>query len=107
MDEEAIGADQARRLCAALAGAGLELGPVWMHYFRLGGQVGAMEIDAYLHHALTLPGLQRDLLVRAVHQLTVDHRVPPLLFSTDYQTPHSPPGGLEGEVTPPRDPAGN
>lgn len=69
MDDEAIGADQARRQRAALAAADLELGRVWMHYFRLGGDVSEMEIDAYLHHALTLPPVQRDLPAQAANNL--------------------------------------
>ena len=33
-----------------------------------------MEIDAYLHHALGLPRLERDLLARAANEL-IDHGV--------------------------------
>lgn len=90
MDDEAIGADQARRLRAALSAADLELGHVWMHYFRLGGGVSEMEIDAYLHHALTLPALQRDLLTQAVFELADGHQIPHLPFTVDYHIPHSP-----------------
>ena len=89
MDDEVIGADQARRLRAALTAADLELSRAWMHYFRLGGDASEMEIDAYLHHALALPGLQRDLLAHAVTELTDGHRIPPLPFTVDYHTPHS------------------
>jgi hypothetical protein len=97
VDEEAIGADQARYLHAVLAGANLKLSRVWMHYFHLGGQAGALEIDAYLHHALTLPRTQRDLLARAVHDLSPD---PPRPCSTDPHTSQGPPGPLEDEPEP-------
>lgn len=88
MDDDAIGVDQARRLRAALAAAEVELSRAWMHYFRLGGDASEMEIDAYLHHALALPGLQRDLLAHAVTELAAGHGIPHLPFTVDYHTPH-------------------
>lgn len=106
MDDEAIGADQARRLCAALTGAELELSHVWLHYFRLGGGVSEMEIDAYLHHALALPPLQRDLLAHAVFELAGGHRIPHLPFSIDYHAPHGSCRTLEEDV-PPAEPPPN
>lgn len=49
--------------------ANLSLGEVWRHYFSFGGDVSAMEIEAFLHHALSLPRLQRDMLAHAVNEL--------------------------------------
>lgn len=107
MDEEAIAADQARRLRAALTAADLDLDRVWLHYFRLGGAVSEMELDAYLHQALTLPALDRDLLSQAVLELADAHQIPHLPLTTDYHAPDPPPRILDAEdpVTgPPPDP---
>lgn len=69
MEEEDIGAAQVRALREALDATDIGVDRLWMHYFGLGGIVGAMEIDAYLHHALLLPVLQRDLLAWAAQEL--------------------------------------
>ena len=72
MDEEALGREQARLLRRAMDHAGLDLHEVWMHYFSIGGDVGVLEVEAYLHHSLTLPGIQRDILAHAVNEI-IDH----------------------------------
>lgn len=64
-----IGHRQANLLRRTMQQAGLELGEVWMHYFRFGGDVGEMEVEAYLNHAFALPKLQRDMLAHAVNEL--------------------------------------
>lgn len=72
MDEDTLGREQARLLRRAMEHAGLELHEVWMHYFSIGGDVGELELEAYLHHSLTLPGIQRDTLAHAVNEI-IDH----------------------------------
>ncbi|MEX5258272.1 hypothetical protein [Kocuria arenosa] len=74
MDDDGVGSEQARGLCLALDAAGIGVGALWLHCFRLGGQVGEVEIDAYLHHALDLPRWERDLLARGANEL-IDHGV--------------------------------
>lgn len=71
MDDEG-NQEQARGLRLALDAADIGVGALWLHYFRLGGEVGEVEIDAYLHHALALPRFQRDLLAQAANEL-IDH----------------------------------
>ena len=78
MDEDALAREQARLLCRAIDHAGLGLNEVWFHYFSLGGNAGQLEVEAYLHHALPLPGLERDILAHAVNEL-IDHR--PVLYA--------------------------
>ena len=75
MDEEALGREQARLLRRAIDHADLRLNEVWMHYFSLGGNVGQLEVEAYLHHALPLPPLERDVLAHAVNELIDRRRV--------------------------------
>ncbi|GAB2629431.1 hypothetical protein GCM10009696_36980 [Kocuria himachalensis] len=104
MDDETIGADQARRLRAGLQTAELKLDTLWMHYFSLGGTVDQMEVEAYLHHALTLPGLQRDLLAHALGELTDRRRVPLIPFTADYSTPDGRAYATEDEQHPPAGP---
>lgn len=72
MDEDALGREQARLLRRAMDYAGLDLHDVWMHFFSIGGDVGELEVEAYLHHSLTLPRLQRDTLAHAVNEI-IDH----------------------------------
>jgi len=71
VDDE-VGPAQARGLARALEIAGIGVQALWLDYFRLGGEVGEVEIDAYLHHALELPRFERDLLAHAANEL-VDH----------------------------------
>ncbi len=73
VDEAAIARAQARGLATVLEAAGVELDGLWLHYFRLGGNLGVMEVEAYLHHALVLPALQRDLLACACNELAGGH----------------------------------
>ncbi|MFF0945770.1 hypothetical protein ACFYE2_16325 [Kocuria sp. CPCC 205300] len=72
MDDDGVGSEQAQRLRRLLKAAGIEVGTLWLHSFRLGGEVGEVEIDAYLHHALGMPRLERDLLACAANEL-IDH----------------------------------
>ena len=73
MDDRTIARTQARGLATVLEAAGVELDGLWLHYFRLGGDLGVMEVEAYLHHALVLPALQRDLLACACNELAEGH----------------------------------
>ncbi len=61
--------------------AGLGLDQVWFHYFSLGGDAGMFEVEAFLHHALRLPQLQRDMLAHAVNEL--------IRFSPPLRAPYS------------------
>ncbi|MFF0991421.1 hypothetical protein [Kocuria nitroreducens] len=56
--------------------AGIEVKQLWFRYFTLGGGAGEIEVEAYLHHCLDLPALQRDLLAHAANELI--KRQPPL-----------------------------
>lgn len=119
MDDDAIGADQARRLHRGLHTAGLHAHALWLHYFRLGGTVNLLEVEAYLHHSLALPALQRDLLAQALAELAADLQVPAVPFTEDYVSgrpdgraagrlvltgaPSDPPAGDPPAGDPPRD----
>lgn len=69
MDADGAGREQARLLRLAIRSAGLGLPQVWLHYFSIGGDAAEIEIDAFLHHALPLPPLERDVLAHAVNEL--------------------------------------
>lgn len=69
---DAFIAQQARRLHHTIAQAGITVDQLWWHYFSLGGGLGHLEVDAYLHQALHLPPLERQLLDHAAHELTTD-----------------------------------
>ncbi len=75
-DHDKVGAEQARLLREVVGRAGIEVKQLWFHYFALGGHAGEVEVEAYLHHCLGLPALQRDLLAHAANELI--GRRPPL-----------------------------
>ena len=75
MDDDGVGAEQARLLLEVIGRAGLEVKQLWFHYFTLGGSAGEVEVEAYLHDCLGLPAFQRDLLAHAANEL-IDRRPP-------------------------------
>lgn len=52
----------------AFEAAHLDLGPVWIAYFGVGGRAGLTEVQAYVYGALSLPPLERDLLAYALNE---------------------------------------
>ncbi|MEY9777095.1 hypothetical protein [Arthrobacter sp. MW3 TE3886] len=60
--------EQRRGITAALSHTGLNVDELWLKYFTLGGQAGELEVEAYLHGAMSLPDLQRDILAHAVNE---------------------------------------
>jgi hypothetical protein len=83
MDDDAAGRQQAHLVRQALEAAGIEVGQLWVHYFSIGGDAGEMEVDAFLHHSLTLPVLQRDLLAHATNELLDQQRPQPIPQTSD------------------------
>lgn len=69
MDDDRIGAVQARLARHAVDSTGLELTHLWWQYFQHGGEAGMLEVDAYLHGCLALPVSHRDLLASAINDL--------------------------------------
>jgi hypothetical protein len=76
MDDRTIARTQARMIRTAITGAGPGVRELWREYRRLGGEVGELEVDAYLHHALHLVPRHRDSLARVTNRLVPDARVP-------------------------------
>jgi hypothetical protein len=62
------GEQQRRQLAECFERAGLTLEQLWMRYFALGGDVGLMELDAYLNGVMALPRVQRDMAAHAVNE---------------------------------------
>ena len=87
MDDAAVGREQARALGQALHRAGIELHGLWFQSFRLGGELSELEIEAYLHHALTLPCFQRDLLTHAANNLIDQSPSPRAPYSSELAGP--------------------
>jgi hypothetical protein len=88
MDDRAIARAQARLIRTAITGAGLAVHDLWQTYELLGGEVAELETDAYLHHALYLPPLHRDSLVRAANYLIPGSSIP---YSRDLRPEEYPP----------------
>jgi Stage II sporulation protein E (SpoIIE) len=60
--------DQRRAIRAVMERAGVTVGELWRRYFALGGDLGSVEVEAYLYGLTVLPPLQRDLLAHAVNE---------------------------------------
>ncbi len=82
-DGEAVGYEQARRLRATMVAAAIDRGRLWLYYFSIGGEVGEYEVDAYLHHSLLLPRLQRDRLAQAANEILADMAPPRAPYAAD------------------------
>ena len=93
MEGDGLAREQARLLRRAIDHAGLSLAEVWFYYFSLGGNVGQLEVEAYLNHVMPLPGLERDVLAHAVNEL-IDHR--PVLYAP-YTCDLGDPGAAGGD----------
>jgi hypothetical protein len=92
-DDEAVGYEQARCLRATMVAAGIDRARLWLYFFGIGGDVSEFEVDAYLHHSLLLPRLQRDLLAQAANEILTDLAPPPAPYAADI---------LDGPTTPAR-----
>ena len=64
-DEES---EQRRRFAESLRHADVSIEELWLRYFTLGGQAGQFEVEAYIHGAMALPALQRDVLAHALNE---------------------------------------
>lgn len=56
----------------AMNHAGLSLATVWDHFLNMGGGIGYLEVDAYLHGVMPLPVADRDWIAQAVNELLDD-----------------------------------
>lgn len=60
--------EQRRRFEESLRHTDVSIEELWLRYFSLGGQAGQFEVEAYIHGAMALPALQRDLLAHALNE---------------------------------------
>jgi hypothetical protein len=88
-DDEAVGQQQARRLQVTMVAAGIDRGRLWLYYFGIGGTISEFELDAYLHHSLALPALQRDLLAQAANEILLDIAPPKAPYAADLAAGHT------------------
>src|ERR671921_225676 len=52
----------------AFEAAPFTLDQIWMKYFGIGGRAGLTEVQAYVHGALSLPPIERDMLAHALNE---------------------------------------
>lgn len=64
-DEES---EQRLRFAESLRHADVSMEELWLRYFTLGGHAGQFEVEAYVHGAMALPALQRDILAHALNE---------------------------------------
>ena len=60
--------EQRRGFEESLRHADLSMEELWLRYFTLGGLAGQFEVEAYIHGAMALPALQRDVLAHALNE---------------------------------------
>ncbi|MEV6912471.1 PP2C family protein-serine/threonine phosphatase [Amycolatopsis sp. NPDC051071] len=94
-------AEEQRRIVAAcFARTGLTLKQLWLRYFALGGDVGELELDAFLQGLTTLPRIQRDMVAHAVNErldeVTGTRRAPYSTVTGEDTVPRGPLAALVG-----------
>ena len=52
--------------------ASLTANDVWLHYFSIGGNLEAFELDAYLHGIYPLPQDERNTIATALNEMIDD-----------------------------------
>jgi len=60
--------EQRRRFADSLRHADVSIEELWLRYFTLGGHAGQFEVEAYIHGAIAMPSLQRDILAHALNE---------------------------------------
>lgn len=60
--------EQRRGFKKSLRHADVSMEELWLRYFTLGGLAGQFEVEAYIHGAMALPSLQRDVLAHALNE---------------------------------------
>lgn len=60
--------EQRLRFEEMLRNADLRVEELWLRYFSIGGSAGQFEVEAYIHGAIALPALQRDILAHALNE---------------------------------------
>jgi hypothetical protein len=69
--------DEAQReLNEAFAGSKLTVEELWLRYFALGGDVGKVEVEAYLAGLMPVSSLQHNILAHAINE-RLDELGPP------------------------------
>lgn len=82
-DDASVGYEQARQLLATMRAANIDQGRLWLYFFSIGGSISEFEMDAFLHHSLVLPRLQRDLLAQAANELLAEQAPPRAPYAAD------------------------
>jgi hypothetical protein len=59
---------QQRAFASAFARAELTAEELWLRYFALGGSLGLLEVEGFLHGLLALPGFDRDMVAHVVNE---------------------------------------
>jgi hypothetical protein len=74
---DAVPFDEAQqKLTEAFAGSKLTVEELWLRYFALGGDVGKVEIEAYLAGLMPMSSLQHNILAHAINE-RLDELGPP------------------------------
>ena len=95
-DEES---EQRRRFAESLRHADVSIEELWLRYFTLGGHAGQFEVEAYIHGAMALPPLHRDILAHALNERLDElySRAPRAPYSVD--APEDTPDGGPDETS--------
>jgi hypothetical protein len=75
--------EQRLRFEELLRNTDMRIEDLWLRYFSIGGIAGQFEIEAYIHGAIALPALQRDILAHALNERLDE------IKATDGRAPYS------------------
>lgn len=81
------GGEDRHRLLAAVRAGGLSMEQLWLRYFALGGDVGRVEVEAYLSALMPLSALQHDMLAHAINERLDEIAPPRVPYAAEFSPP--------------------
>jgi hypothetical protein len=89
VDDRMIARAQTRMMRTAMTRAGWTVHELWRAYAHAGGEVGRLEVDAFLHGALRLHVRHRNCLVQIANQVLPQAEIP---YTWDFPSVEEAPG---------------
>jgi hypothetical protein len=75
--------DQRLRTLHAMHQVGIDVQKVWIRYFSIDGNIDEFELNAYLHGAMTMTPLDRNMVPHAVNELISETPRPAAPYDED------------------------
>ncbi|MHA7220511.1 hypothetical protein ACX80L_16680 [Arthrobacter sp. MDT1-48-3] len=72
MSQAAFDGENEVPIALMIQDAGISVEELWLYYFSLSGSLDQIDLDAYLHGLMPLPGVDRTMLALAVDEMRTD-----------------------------------